>query len=128
MNHSSYSMMRNLLMKYVPPETGLVYDIGSYDVNGTLKPLVRNGYVGVDIRPGPNVDVVVSEDGEWNLKVGDAAISANTVEHVRNHRHPVDCWRILPDGMEELFQWARLEVREVGIQHRFTYGAATVPT
>lgn len=31
------------------------------------------------------------------------------------HRYPVDCWRILPDGMQGLMEWAGLEVLEVGM-------------
>ena len=31
------------------------------------------------------------------------------------HRYPVDCWRILPDGMQALMEWAGLEVLEVGM-------------
>ena len=37
-----------------------VLDIGSYDVNGCLKPLFRFDaeYTGLDMREGPNVDIV----------------------------------------------------------------------
>ena len=31
------------------------------------------------------------------------------------HRYPLDCWRILPDGMRSLMEWAGLEVLEVGM-------------
>ncbi len=31
------------------------------------------------------------------------------------HRYPLDCWRILPDGMQALMEWAGLEVLEVGM-------------
>jgi hypothetical protein len=30
------------------------------------------------------------------------------------HRYPIDCWRILPDGMRALLEYAGLEVLEVG--------------
>ena len=39
-----------------------VLDVGSYDVNGTVHPLFCGDYTGVDIRQGPNVDVVASAD------------------------------------------------------------------
>jgi len=32
------------------------------------------------------------------------------------HRHPTDCWRVLPDGMRTLLgEWAGLRICEVGI-------------
>lgn len=89
-------------------------------------------YTGIDICAGKNVDVVVPEfvypfeDGAF-----DVVISGSTMEHVTAiwrwvpelarvlrpggllvivthsawwlHQHPVDCWRILPDGMAYLF-------------------------
>lgn len=89
-------------------------------------------YTGLDITNGPNVDVVSIdpyrfpfEDGEFDL-----VISGSTMEHVEDiflwfdevvrmaapgativiathtswdyHPHPVDCWRIMPDGMKFL--------------------------
>ena len=41
-----------------------VLDIGSRDINGTIRPLLPDGveYVGVDREPGPNVDNVVGLD------------------------------------------------------------------
>lgn len=89
-------------------------------------------YVGVDIEPGKNVDIVVPEF-EYPFEDGafDVVISGSTMEHVTAiwrwvpelvrvlrpggllvivthaawwlHEHPVDCWRILPDGFAYLF-------------------------
>jgi len=91
-------------------------------------------YTGLDLMEGPNVDIVTAkpycypfEDGEF-----DVVISGSTMEHVQApwlwipeltrllrdggllvvvaphtwalHRHPLDCWRILPDGMQYLFE------------------------
>ena len=44
---------------------GRCLDVGSYDVNGSVRGLfvrARSGYVGVDMRNGPNVDVVAVSD------------------------------------------------------------------
>lgn len=86
-------------------------------------------YTGLDLSAGLNVDIVADglyhypiADNEY-----DAVVSGQTVEHVQDmhrwikeiarvvrpgglvciigpnlweeHRYPVDCWRILPDGM-----------------------------
>ena len=56
---------RELLEKHVWPlfpGGGSVLDVGSYDVNGTYRPLFPAGwdYLGVDIEKGPNVDLVVA--------------------------------------------------------------------
>lgn len=109
-------------------------------------------YLGIDIEDGPNVDVVIPEYGEWNLEAADVVISGQCLEHVRRpwawikqvativkpggtvilvapwiwqiHRHPVDCWRILPDGMDALFDWAGLEQIESGLSEADCYGVA----
>ena len=90
-------------------------------------------YVGLDIVDGPNVDVVSTDPfyypfPRWSFEV---VISGSTMEHVTAvwewvpelarllrpggllaictvtcwpiHRYPLDCWRVLPDGMEYLF-------------------------
>ncbi len=111
-------------------------DVGSLDVNGTFRPLVEGRgwhYTGLDIEPGPNVDIFT--DDPYKFPIGpdayDVVISGSTMEHVEaiwlwlpelvrvlrpggllaivthwqiiEHRYPVDFWRILPDGMRFLF-------------------------
>jgi len=88
-------------------------------------------YVGLDIIEGPNVDLVV-DPYEWAVEdcSYDVVISGQCLEHVEMpwrwimdvervckrggliiiivpwnchiHRHPVDCWRVLPDGLKVL--------------------------
>lgn len=111
----------------------------------TIEGLGFAAYHGIDIRPNRNVEYVVPEVGDWSqiIPAMDVIVSANCIEHtrwpwvwmcqIRNivkvgglvvvvgptawriHRHPVDCWRILPDGMTALFQWAGLKTLEVGL-------------
>ena len=87
-------------------------------------------YTGLDITGGPNVDVVAKGPYTWGLSENyfDVVISGQCLEHVEDikewakqipkvlkkgglvcliapwtwieHRHPVDCWRVLPDGMK----------------------------
>lgn len=101
-------------------------------------------YLGVDIAAGPNVDIVCGEYEFSHLNMNaDLVISGQCLEHTRHpwkwihdtrillkdkapliliapamwpqHRYPVDCWRILPDGMQALMEWAGLEVLETGL-------------
>jgi Methyltransferase domain len=69
-----------------------VLEVGSYDVNGTVRPFVESlkpaQYLGVDMQPGPNVDLVVdceqlSKDvgSQWDL-----VISTEMLEHVGDWR------------------------------------------
>ncbi len=133
--------MQRMVQRYVKPGS-LVYDIGSYDVNGCHRPIVLAhpaSYIGVDITRGPNVDLVVRPYC-WDplpVKGCECIISGSCLEHVPapwewakelalrlapggvaivhlpfslgEHRYPVDCYRILPDGLRHLFvEWAGL--------------------
>lgn len=90
-------------------------------------------YTGLDIQDGRNVDVVTDDPFHYpfNDEEFDLIISGSTMEHVtavwrwvpelarvlkpngtliiithwqfKLHRYPVDCWRIMPDGMKYLF-------------------------
>jgi SAM-dependent methyltransferase len=90
-------------------------------------------YTGVDIVPGKNVDIVSQNPYLFPFSDGafDIVISGSVMEHVKciwfwvpelarlvrpggmlaiiththwkYHPHPVDCWRIMPDGMQLLF-------------------------
>lgn len=145
MHDSSYQKMTSLVAQYLDPTKPLsVLDVGAFDVNGTYKPIFKKNeweYDGLDIEPGPNVDVVVSDLYNWQLaKTYDLVISGQTLEHVElfwltwremvkvtkpggllflivpsvgpEHRHPVDCWRFYKDGMTALAKAENLELLE----------------
>ncbi len=90
-------------------------------------------YTGIDMVKGPNVDIVSKSAYDFGInKVFDVVISGNCLEHVESplkwikevekvikpnglvciitpfsigeHRYPVDCWRILPDGYRYLLE------------------------
>lgn len=115
--------------------SGTVLDVGSFDVNGTYRPIVDAvglRYVGVDIVPGPNVDVVSSSPKDLPFDDGDfdVVISGQMLEHCEfpqeivcemrrvlrdggwliinthhsfpEHRFPKDYWRFMKDGLELL--------------------------
>lgn len=65
-----------------------VLDVGSYDVNGCYRPFFsppRYRYTGLDMAPGPNVDVVPFNPYVWDT-LGDASfdaiISGQAFEHI----------------------------------------------
>jgi len=108
-------------------------------------PVANWKYSGLDIAPGNNVDIVSKDNYHWPIldNTYDVVISGQCMEHVPlfwgwikevarvtklggliviiapwlagQHRYPVDCWRILPDGMEFLLGTvASLNVLYVG--------------
>jgi SAM-dependent methyltransferase len=147
MHKESYELMAGILAK-VTGDNLAVLDVGSFNVNGTFRPLVEDSgwqYTGLDTSAGPNVDVVALNPYLFPFPDGsfDMVISGSTMEHVQaiwrwipelvrvlapggllaihthwkfqEHRYPVDCWRIMPDGMRYLFdetgQLERYEIR-----------------
>jgi SAM-dependent methyltransferase len=90
-------------------------------------------YFGFDIAAGPNVDLTPRSIDDWDLnRKFDVVISGNCLEHVEapwkwvaevekiikkdgllcitvpfsigEHKFPLDCWRILPDGFHFLLE------------------------
>ena len=74
-----------------------IADVGSYNVNGTLKPLFNPQdwadwsyrdwiYTGFDIEAGPNVDVVLPKEYGWSSEYSkkfDVVVTTQVMEHVR---------------------------------------------
>lgn len=147
MHTNSYQRITQFVEKYLDPTTKLtVIDFGSYDVNGTFKPLFDQPnweYIGVDINPGPNVDFVLTDPYTlpWKDETIDVVVSGSTMEHVKQfwvtikeigrilrpnglfllelpgatniiHRHPVDCWRFLPDCIDVLAEIGSFNILE----------------
>ena len=104
MNRSAYNyvaaMLKNAEIK------GRVLEVGSFNVNGTIRPLFADKmrfpeYVGIDMREGKGVDVVMDSnslqypDDSW-----DVVVSCDTLEH---DRHPWESLKefhrvLRPDG------------------------------
>lgn len=62
---------------------GRVLEVGSYDVNGTIRRLFEGSrdYVGVDLTPGPGVDVISYGHAYDDTEPFDIAISGECFEH-----------------------------------------------
>lgn len=120
---------------------GKIVDLGAMNVNGSYGELFPGGdYVGVDLEPGPGVDVVLSD--VYHLPFEDSSVdlilSGQMLEHcgqfwrvfseIRRvlrpegrayliapssgpvHRYPVDCYRFYPDSYAALAEWSGLRL------------------
>jgi SAM-dependent methyltransferase len=77
-----------------------VLDVGSYDLNGCLRPIFdKHTYIGCDLTEGSNVDVV--QAGPYALPNGpwDVIVSASMFEHCPNPFLMVhEMYRVLKPG------------------------------
>ncbi|MDB5392238.1 MAG: methyltransferase family protein [Planctomycetaceae bacterium] len=92
MHPSTYERCQEFVERYLADLPRLkIADVGSYDVNGTYRPLLnRQGweYAGFDLEAGPNVDVLLQSPESWRLDsryIGhfDVVISGQVLEHVQ---------------------------------------------
>jgi SAM-dependent methyltransferase len=135
---TAYEIGREFFHSYVP-KFAHVLEIGSQDVNGSLRDFApaKGRYVGIDISPGPAVDVVLDDPYMFPFKQDyfDVVVSSSCFEHDQNvlanisgdgtsyqargyiylnapsngmyHPYPVDNWRFYPDTALALQRWAR---------------------
>ena len=153
MHPSSFDKMADFVQKYLQPrrrEPLVILDLGSQDFNGSYRLLLDHPpwrYLGVDMAPGMNVDVVLRDPYYWReIKTAsaDVIVSGQTFEHTEffwlsmremaralkvgglvciiapsagdEHRYPVDCWRVYPDGLRAVARYAGLETVEAWTQ------------
>jgi cephalosporin hydroxylase len=89
MHQESFQEMARLVSEYLSPgQTTLVLDVGSYDVNGSYRPLFNKPgwrYAGADVQPGPNVDHVLADLYRWRFPDAafDVVISGQAFEHIK---------------------------------------------
>jgi SAM-dependent methyltransferase len=144
MDKTNMEIMTSFERKYIRHKNQKVLDLGSRDVNGNFRNIFkRHRYVGADIVPGKNVDIILREPYKWQFEDNrfDVIVSASTIEHMtqpwtwfqelyrilkpggitciiapaslHQHRHPIDCYRYYPDGMYALCQWAGLTQKRI---------------
>lgn len=88
MHASSYQHMQRLVEARLDRSAALhAIDIGSYDVNGSYRPLFDHPawrYTGIDLEAGPGVDVVLSSPYRFPLASGsvDVVLSGQAFEHI----------------------------------------------
>jgi SAM-dependent methyltransferase len=147
---SAYAEMARCVETYMPKgRRSVVVDFGSYTSvqrqGMTHRQLLADHdceIVGVDIRPGLNVDRVMEKPYRLPMRTSsvDVVLSGQVFEHIpffwasmleiarvlktgghffmtapsRGHQHtPVDCWRYYPDGVRAMAAFSGLEVVEV---------------
>jgi SAM-dependent methyltransferase len=127
-----------------------ILDLGSMEYGPTYRQFFQEEpwtYIGLDIAPGKNVDLVLEDGYHWKEVKNESAdiiISGQAFEHIEyfwltmseiakalkpgglcciiapsggpEHRYPVDCWRIYPDGLRAMAKYAGLDVLEARTQ------------
>ncbi len=92
MHQSSYDKMVRFRDRFLcahGDEPLLIYDLGSQDVNGSYRPIFSAPawhYVGIDMAPGRNVDIVLHNPYVFREVASDSAdvvISGQAFEHIR---------------------------------------------
>ena len=99
MHDNSMTLMSEFIEKY-DLQKAIVVDMGSFNINGTYRDLFPEGqYIGVDIVPGRNVDIIMGSK-EWDeIENVDAVISGQTIEHVANiPGFMTEIYRVLKPG------------------------------
>lgn len=86
------------------PSVSDVLEIGSYNVNGSARDVIRHQtWTGLDMRPGPGVDVVADATDLSRYADGsfDCVVCCETLEHVKDWQRVVsEAWRVLAmDGV-----------------------------
>ena len=87
MHAEALAAMTGLLKRYDGSDVADVLDVGSYDVNGTYRPLVTGlgwHYTGLDVSDGPNVDLVSPDPYHFPIAddTYDIVMTGSTMEHV----------------------------------------------
>lgn len=82
MHPQAYEFVAAAKIAFVEGEPEQVVELGSYNVNGSVRPLFeRSHYIGVDSRPGKGVDIV-ADATEWaEAENVDVVITTEMLEH-----------------------------------------------
>ena len=124
MHQSSYENMARFRQRYLGSrenEPLVIADLGSCDVNGSYRPLFAIPawrYLGLDVSPGANVDLVLRDPYRWSELKSDSVdvlISGQALEHIEYFwLTMLEISRILqPGGL------CCLIVPSAGFEHRY---------
>lgn len=118
-----------------------VLEVGAYDVNGGVRDLLPQPYIGLDVCSGPGVDVVADIISWRSRRRFNTVVCLETLEHIAEpwiaiekmyallkpaglfvgswpflfevHDHPHDYWRVTPAGFAYLLERAQFTEIEV---------------
>src|SRR5579872_1762377 len=84
MHDTAFKTGKVFFETYAKPDA-VVVEFGSRNVNGSLRDACPKGvtYVGLDVAPGPGVDVVMNSDSSVPLRsaIADMVVSSSMFEH-----------------------------------------------
>jgi SAM-dependent methyltransferase len=151
MHQSAYKNAEKFYNKYCKEniENKKILDVGSYDVNGTAKPIFERGtYIGLDMEEGPNVDVISDAHNiPFDSGTFDIVLSSSCFEHddmfwvtflemcrvVKPggylyiqapsngpyHGWPGDNWRFYIDSWKALEKWGKYNNYEIELVEHY---------
>jgi len=99
-HQEAFCYVRDSLARFVPTP-GNVLELGSFNVNGTVRDLFTetDGYTGVDLRGGRGVDVVCDASDYDGVASFDTVVTAEMLEHARRPQAVIEsAWRALKPG------------------------------
>ena len=151
MHRSAYRFGKQFLLElYIGRAPSRILDVGSLNVNGSLRDhaLCEYEYIGVDMVPGPGVDIVLDDCNSLPFpdQHFDAIVTSSVFEHsvffwfaflemttvCRNqgfmyvnaptnglfHQYPYDFWQFYPDAGIALASWASHNGYELALVER----------
>lgn len=150
--HDTSFQIGKMFLSGISAASSKVLEVGSYEVNGGLRAefLGRFEWTGLDLAPGPGVDVVASDPYVYPFEDNyfDICVSSSTFEHdsffwltflevsrvLRPgglfyinapsngyvHRFPQDIWRFYPDAGIALQAWALRNHLSMNLIESFT--------
>ncbi|MBV9785523.1 MAG: class I SAM-dependent methyltransferase [Acidisphaera sp.] len=121
MHTSAAELGKKFFETYWRSDFGRILDIGSYDVNGTLREFQPPGseYVGIDLQHGPGVDLVLQDAYSYPFPEGhfDIIVSTSCFEHDPMFWLTfIECVRVLsPQG------FLYINAPSSGVHHGYPY-------
>jgi SAM-dependent methyltransferase len=151
MHDTALKICERFFAQYWKETYSVIVELGSYDVNGSLRKFQPSGslWVGLDMEPGPSVDVCIKPGAPLPLRSesADVVLASSVFEHDEAfwqtfeelcritvtggfiylsapsngvyHRYPQDCWRFYPDAARALEKWVRSKGLEITLIESF---------